>query len=244
MAYASANPYRDFGLTAIQAPADARAGFIRQTYAHLLGAVLAFVGIEAALFSTGAAQRLTELMTGNGQGGMLIVLFGFMGISWLANSWAQSSTSVSTQYLGLGLYVLAQAVIMAPLLYFANTFSPPGSHLIATAGIVTGILFLGLTAVVLMTGADFSWMRTGLAAAGFAAIGVILCGWLFGFSLGLWFTGAMILFACAYILYDTSNVLHHYRIGQHVAASLALFASVALLFFYVLRLLMSLSSRD
>ena len=46
MAYASDNPYRDFGLTAIQAPADARAGFIRQTYAHLLGAVLAFVGIE------------------------------------------------------------------------------------------------------------------------------------------------------------------------------------------------------
>jgi FtsH-binding integral membrane protein len=81
-------------------------------------------------------------------------------------------------------------------------------------------------------------------AVGFAALGLVLCGWLFGFSLGLWFTGAMILFACGYILYDTSNVLHHYRIGQHVAASLALFASVALLFWYVLRLLMALSNRD
>jgi FtsH-binding integral membrane protein len=40
-------------------------------------------------------------------------------------------------------------------------------------------------------------------------------------------------------LYDTSNVLHHYRIGQHVAASLALFASVALLFWYIVRLFLS-----
>jgi FtsH-binding integral membrane protein len=39
-------------------------------------------------------------------------------------------------------------------------------------------------------------------------------------------------------------VLHHYRVGQHVAASLALFASVALLFWYILQLLMSLTSRD
>ena len=58
------------------------------------------------------------------------------------------------------------------------------------------------------------------------------------------FSAAMIVFACGWILYDTSNVLHHYRIGQHVAASLALFASVALLFWYVLRLVMALTSRD
>ncbi len=68
---------------------------------------------------------------------------------------------------------------------------------------------------------------------------VIVAGILFGFSLGLWFTGALIAVACGYILYDTSNVLHHYRIGQHVAASLSLFASLALLFWYVLRLFMS-----
>ena len=48
---------------------------------------------------------------------------------------------------------------------------------------------------------------------------------------------------CGYILYDTSNVLHHYRIGQHVAASLALFATIVTLFWYVLQLLMSLNRR-
>jgi FtsH-binding integral membrane protein len=45
-------------------------------------------------------------------------------------------------------------------------------------------------------------------------------------------------------MYDTSNVLHHYRTDQYVAASLALFASVAMLFFYVLRLVMAFSNRD
>jgi FtsH-binding integral membrane protein len=53
----------------------------------------------------------------------------------------------------------------------------------------------------------------------------------------------MILLASGYILYDTSNVLHHYRTDQYVAASLALFAAVALLFWYVLRLLMELNRR-
>lgn len=241
MAYASDNPFRDFGMTAAAAPTDARATFIRQTYLHLLGAVLAFVGIEVALFSTGTAERLFELMWGNGRGGMLVVVLGFMGVSYLANAWALSATNPGKQYAGLSLYVVAEAIFFAPLLYLAGRFGP--EHVIASAGLVTAIIFVGLTGAVFLTGADFSWLRTGLMAAGFAACGVILCGWLFGFSLGLWFTGAMILFACGYILYDTSNVLHHYRIGQHVAASLALFASVALLFWYVLQLLMSLNDR-
>lgn len=241
MSYASDNPYRDFGMTAAQAPTSERAGFIRKTYAHLLGAVLAFVGIEAVMFSTPLAGRLTQLMLGNGQMGWLLVLGAFMGCTYLANKWAQSSTSPQTQYMGLGLYVLAEAVIMAPLLFVAANYGPP--NVIASAGLITGFIFVGLTGVVFLTGADFSWLRTGLAAAGFAALGVIVCGMIFGFSLGIWFTGAMILFASAYILYETSNVLHRYQIGQHVAAALALFASVALLFWYVLQLLMSLNRR-
>jgi FtsH-binding integral membrane protein len=78
--------------------------------------------------------------------------------------------------------------------------------------------------------------------AGIAAMGFIFCSMLFGFNLGTIFTVAMIVFACGYILYYTSNVLHHYRIGQHVAASLALFAAVALLLYYVVMLVMG--SRD
>ena len=62
---------------------------------------------------------------------------------------------------------------------------------------------------------------------------------LFDFNLGNLFAGVMVAFAAAYILYYTSNILHHYRLDQHVAASLALFASVALLFWYILQLFMN-----
>ena len=74
---------------------------------------------------------------------------------------------------------------------------------------------------------------------GFAALGLIVVAILFGFALGPIFTYAMIALACGYILYDTSNVMLHYRIGQHVAAALALFAAVALLFWYILQLFLS-----
>jgi FtsH-binding integral membrane protein len=49
----------------------------------------------------------------------------------------------------------------------------------------------------------------------------------------------MVLFAGAAILYSTSNVFLHYRTDQYVAASLSLFASIALLFWYILRILLS-----
>ena len=77
--------------------------------------------------------------------------------------------------------------------------------------------------------------------AGFVGLGAIVCGLLFGFSLGLFFSLGMVGLAGGYILYYTSQIMFHYRTDQHVAASLSLFASVALLFYYVLRILMSLN---
>lgn len=241
MSYVDDNPYRTWGLTAAEAGVNERATFIRQTYLHLLGAVLAFIGIEAALLNSPLAESMTQLLLGNGNVGWLIVMVAFVGVSWLANSWASSATSKGTQYLGLGLYVVAQAVIFVPLLYIARAYDP---SIITTAAVLTGVIFCGLTAIVFWTGADFSFLRTALSIAGFGAIAIIVCSMIFGFNLGLFFVGAMIVFASGYILYDTSNVMHHYRIGQHVAAALALFASVALLFWYMVQLLMSLSSRD
>ena len=142
------------------------------------------------------------------------------------------------QYMGLGLYIVAQAIIFVPILYMASAFE----NVIPTAGVATIGLFSVLTAVVFITRKDFSWMRKILMFGGLAAIGLIACAIFFQFALGPIFTYAMIALACGYILYHTSNVLHHYHIGQHVAASLALFASVALLFWYILMLVMS--SRD
>lgn len=235
------NPYRNWGMVAAQATESERAGFIRKTYLHLLGAVLAFCGIEAVLLNTPLAEAMTRQMLGHGQTGWLLVIGAFMVVSFVANKWAMSSTSMGTQYMGLALYVVGQAVITLPLLYVARLEF--GNGIILNAALLTGVIFLGLTGAVFITGADFSFLRSILMVLGVAAMGVIICSALFGFNLGIVFVAAMIVFCAGYILYDTSNVLHHYQIGQHVAASLALFASVALLFWYVLQLLMSLNRR-
>jgi hypothetical protein len=167
----------------------------------------------------------------------LLVLGGFMAVSYVANRWAVSTTSLSTQYMGLGLYVVAEAIIFLPLLYVAANFGGPG--VIPSAAVATVGMFSALTVFVFFTRKNFSFLGPFLGVAGMVALGVIVCSILFGFNLGVLFTVLMIGLACAYILYSTSNILHEYHIGQHVAASLALFASVALLFWYVLRLFMS-----
>jgi FtsH-binding integral membrane protein len=172
--------------------------------------------------------------------GWLVVLLGFMGVSWLAQTWANSETSQSVQYLGLMLYVVAEAAIFVPLLYIANKIAPAA---IPAAGVLTLVVFGGLTALVFITRSDLTSWGKYLWCAGLAALGVVIAGVLFNFQLGVWFSGLMIGLASAYILYDTSNVLHRYRTEQYVAAALALFASVALLFWYILRLMMELNRR-
>ena len=210
-------------------PAE-RAVFIRKTYVHLAGAVLAFTGLAAFLVISGAGKMLTATMLGT-RYSWLIVLGIFMGVSWMADSWARSTTSRYMQYMGLILMVLAYAVLFQPLLYMATTYSD--ATVIPKAGIVTLGLFLGLTAVVFTTKKDFSFLGPILAIGFFVALGLIASGIVFGFSLGSVFSFAMVAFAGGAILYETSNMLHRYNTNQYVAASLGLFASVALLFWYI-----------
>jgi FtsH-binding integral membrane protein len=221
---------------AAQAPAEARGAFIRRTYWHLALAILGFIGVEALLLSWPGAPGLVRLMTGGY--GWLLTLGLFMLLSWLADTWTRSATSQTTQYLGLGLGVVAQAVIFLPLLYIAAFYSSP--DLIPNAAMLTGLLFAGLTFTAFTSGVDFSFLRGALVIGGFVALGFIIASIVFGFTLGLLFSVVMVIFAGASILYQTSNILRTYHTDQHVAAALALFASVALLFWYILRILMSM----
>jgi FtsH-binding integral membrane protein len=222
----------------------ARAAFIKQTYAHLAGAILVFAGLEGVLVNTllnNEAARNLLRQTFMMPYSWVVLMIAFMGVSWLANSWAHSEVSRGVQYAGLGLYILAEAVIFLPILYIAAEYYP--GDVIPKAGAMTLAIFGGLTMAVLMTGHDFSFLRTALVIGGCLATGLVLVGAIMGFSLGLWFSFAMVAFACGCILYDTSNIMHHYRTDQYVAASLALFASVALLFWYILRIVMEANRR-
>jgi FtsH-binding integral membrane protein len=181
---------------------------------------------------------MARLMTGGYA--WLIVLGAFMMVSFIADGWARSTTSPQTQYLGLALYVVAEAIIFLPLLLMAYMIAP---SVIPTAAIITVALFGGLTFTAITTKKDFSFLGGILKMGFFVAMGLIVASILFGFSLGLFFSGAMIVFAAGAILYSTSNILHQYRPEQHVAAALSLFAAVALLFWYVVRFLSHFARR-
>jgi FtsH-binding integral membrane protein len=228
---------------AIETDRSERAAFIRRTYMHLAGAIGLFVALEALIFGVlRPVLGLDDLMLTylRHPASQLIVILAFVGVSYLANYWAFNGGSPALQYAGLGLYVVAEAVIFVPLLYIAIVYMRDFA-IIAQAGVLTMCMLAGLTAVVFFTGKDFSFLRPILMIAGFVAIGLILCAVLFPgslFTLGLWFSVAMIVLASGSILYNTSNIMLHFRTDQHVAASLSLFASVAMLFYYILLALM------
>src|SRR5215218_3682020 len=228
-----------FGNSAATALPEQRASFIRKTYLLLAAAILAFIVVEGFLFASGAASMIATVVFSGGAMGWLLVLGLFMFVSYIARTWATSETSTATQYLGLGLSVIAEAVIFVPLLMIAASRSSEPAELLMKAGIVTIGLFLGITATVFITRSDFSFLGPILAIGGFAALGFIAASLLFGFSLGSLFAFIMVAFAGTAILYETSNVLHRFNTNQHVAASLTLFASIALLFWYILSIFSS-----
>ncbi len=215
---------------------DARASFLARTYAHLFGAILAFTALEVALFRSGLAERILLALAGTS---WLVVLGAFILVSWLARRVAHGSRTLAAQYAALATYVVAEALIFVPLLYLANEVAP---GTIESAAIVTLGGFAGLTFVVYWTRKDFSFLGALLRWSGIGALLLIVAGAIFGFDLGTFFSFGMVALASASILFDTSNVLHHHPEHRYVGASLELFASVALLFWYVLRIF--LSSRD
>jgi len=215
---------------------DRRATFLTRTYSNLLGAILGFTVLEVMLFTNGLAEPIARTMLG---GSWLVVLGAFMLVSWLASRAAMNATSLATQYAALAGFVVAEAIIFVPLLYIANT-KAPGT--IQSAALVTMMGFVGLTAVAFSTRKDFSFLGSTLRWIGVMALVLIVASVIFGFELGTWFSIGMVTFAGVAVLYDTSNVLHHFPEDRYVGAAMQLFASVALMFWYVLRIF--IGSRD
>jgi len=216
------------------AATDAQAEFYRKTYTHVALALLAFIGVEAALQNLIPEELIFSMIRGKFV--WLFILGGFWLGSILANKWTQAQDK-STQYMGLGIYVLLEAIIFLPIIKIALVYT--GTAILSQAGIITLALFGGLTAVVFLTRVDFSFLRTILVVGGFVALGLIVAGAIFGFDLGLWFSVAMVALAAGGILYETYNIKNAYNTDQYVAAALQLFSSIMLLFWYILRILMS-----
>lgn len=211
-----------------------KASFYKKTYLHVALSILAFIGVETVLLNVVPAEVI-GLMFGQKYTWLLII-----GVFWLAsilaNKWSLSQ-SRSTQYLGLGFYILLEAAIFLPLIYIAVLQA--GAAVIYQAAMLTIAMFAGISAVAFTSKRDFSFLRNIIIIGGFISLGLIVGGAIFGFNLGLWFSVGMVILASATILYQTSKLKDSYTTDQYVGASLQLFASIMLLFWYILRILMS-----
>lgn len=212
---------------------DNRAEFLKKTYFHLLGAILAFAGLEYALFQTPYAEQMAIFML---EKSWMAVLGGFILVSWIASHVAHKVESRGAQYAALGAFIVAEAIIFVPMFFIAMAVGP---EIIEKAVMVTLGAFAVLTAIALYSGRDFTFLRSFVIWAGVIAVGTFILGTMIGFHLGTWFSMGMIGLAGASILYDTSKILRVYPEDRYIAAALELFASIAMMLWYVLRLFLS-----
>lgn len=211
-----------------------KADFYKKTYLHVALAILAFIGVEAVLLQI-VPDQLIFAMFAQRYIWLLII-----GVFWLASILATKwslSLDKSTQYFGLGFYVVLEAVIFLPLIKIATLYSGP--QVIYQAAMLTIAMFSGISFIAFTSKRDFSFLRNIIVIGGFISLGLIVGGMLFGFNLGLWFSVGMVILASATILYQTSKLKDSYSTNQYVGASLQLFASIMLLFWYILSILMS-----
>jgi len=223
------------GTVVASLPGEARAGFIRRTYAHVAGSIALLAIVEGLLLQAGLGPKMLSFL-GAGTMNYLIYLGLFIGASVVADNWAHSDKSKEMQYVGLGVYILVQALILVPAMHLAQLYAPTA---IINAAIATAALVTGLTYVCFTTKKDFSFLGPVLSIGFIVAIGLCIAGALFGFNLGVAFAAVIVLMAGGSVLYSTSNILHHYQEHQHVGAALGLFASVALMFRFMLQIFMS-----
>ncbi len=219
-----------------------RRAFLQKTYV-----LLGFALVALALFTGGmmALAPDTSLALARwalgGSWNWLLVLGLFMAVGYGAERLAWSSRSRGLQYAGLALAVVAQGLLLQPLLWLVIAKLGGGAgSVILQATFITLVIFVGLSLTVFLTKKDFSFLRSALVVASFAALGVIVASMIFGFHLGAVFAGAMVMLMAGYILFQTSLVLSQFPPSAHVAAALILFSTIATLFWYVLQLLLAM----
>lgn len=229
------DPYAVSGnLLAADAHLSERLGFLRRVYAHVFGAIALMVGIEYVLFQTGLAFTLFRMM---GQAWWLVII-AFMAITWVSERMAFSGASTAVQYTGLGLFVGIQSVLAAPIIAIAAMKNP---DLIGQAAFLTLMITGGLTLIVVLSKADFSFLRNLLFLAGLAMFVISIASAIWGFHLGILFSGALVVLMCGYILYETSLIMHHLPTTAHVAGALMIFGSISVLFRQILMILVRLN---
>jgi FtsH-binding integral membrane protein len=222
---------------AADAAVSERVAFIKKTYLHVAGSLVALTVMLAALVNFVPNEFLNKIFGRGSYAGPLVIFIGFIAISYAARSMAQGHKPIGMQYLGLGLYSAALAFVLWPAIWVCTNVAQY-SGVLGQAVILTLALAGGLTVSVLVTKIDFSFMRSALCVLSFVAIAAMFAGFVFQFDLGLLFSIAMVVLLGGFILYNTSNVLHHYGTHEYVAAALEIFSSIVVMFSWILDIMM------
>jgi modulator of FtsH protease len=194
---------------------------VRNTY-MLLSMTLAFSALTAGL---SMAMNLPHP-------GLIITLVGYFGLLFLTTKFRDS---------GLGLLFVFgltgfMGYTLGPILN-AYLALPNGSQVVMMAMGGTAAIFLGLSAYVMTTRKDFSFMggflMVGILVAFLAGLGAIFFE-MPGLSLAV--SAMFVLLMSGLILYETSNIIHGGE-TNYIMATVTLFVAIFNLFTSLLHLL-------
>lgn len=218
-------------------PKKNRAAFLQLTYLHFVATVIGFAVIEVILLKMKATERAITFML---EANWLLILGAFMVVAWLAIRLAHRARALPAQYGALVVFLLAQAVIFAPLLHIALTMSP---DIVSQASVATLGGFGFVTALVLLIRKEFVFVKALLLWCGLLGASVFVASFLTSLPFHAYIITAVIAAAGVTIFHVTTKILHSYPEDRYVAASLELFASIGLMFWFVLRLVLPRRSR-
>ena len=216
------------------------AQFYRKTYGLVALAFAGFASLLYLFFITPVAGLFMNTIGAmyNSLGGFtwLIVMLAFWAGTYYAQKLASNRADRSSQYAGLGLYVVLEALIFIPLITLValSTKGNVGDILIP-ACTLTGALVLGLTIAVQFTQVDFSFLRVIITIGSICAIGAIIMFAIMGINPGTWFALAMILLMASVILYQTHVIKNNCSTEDYVIAAFILFSAFVTLLWYVIQ---------
>ncbi|MGI6401931.1 MAG: Bax inhibitor-1 family protein [Thermoguttaceae bacterium] len=219
--------------------AEATGRLVASVYTKLTLSVIALALIEFAVFALVGAETVVAYFSANVALASIVLISLCIVGPIVGNVVLSKNPSRGAQYGLLAFYILLESAILLPILAIAAMFF--GTTIIWQAIGLAASLFIALSAAVFFTRTDFSFLRTGLFFVGIAALMLIVASLIFNFVLGTWFSVALILFACGYILYGTSTMLLDADESHDIILTISLFTSIVTLFFYILRLLMALN---
>ncbi|MWV14049.1 FtsH protease modulator YccA [Pseudomonas sp. R-28-1W-6] len=219
---------QDYALNHAQADQLEVSKVLRNTYG-LLALTLAFSGLVAFV-----SQQMQV-----GHPGIIVTLVGFYGLFFLTmklrnSSWGLLSTFALTGFMG---YTLG------PILNRYLGMSG-GSEVVSSAFAMTALVFFGLSAYVLTTRKDMSFLAGFITAGFFVLLGAMVAGLFFEISgLQLAISAGFVLFSSAAILFQTSAIIHGGE-RNYIMATISLYVSIYNLFISLLQIFGIMGSDD